>query len=244
MLDAPRSDAAFAAALPMAGVPAWRVHLGMPMCGSRMVDGKLDAIYAAADRDTVLAFLEPCVRQAVEEFPSALGELRKRLPVDDKPVGVVGGSLGGAVALRILSEWQIPVAAAALINPAVRARSVVSMIEGSLGRPYQWTDAATAAADQLDFVARAEEVAAGRAPVLIISGERDEPVLRTDATALAAALHERYVEPDQVRLVTIPDLAHPLADEPGIEPAPQLPVAKAVDDVLTEWFTHRLTSDY
>jgi len=27
MLDAPRTDSAFAAALPMTGVPAWRVHL-------------------------------------------------------------------------------------------------------------------------------------------------------------------------------------------------------------------------
>src|SRR5207249_10014836 len=35
MLDAPRTDAAFAAALPVTGVPAWRVHLGMPMCGAR-----------------------------------------------------------------------------------------------------------------------------------------------------------------------------------------------------------------
>jgi hypothetical protein len=29
MLDAPKSDAAFAAALPMNDLPAWRVHLGM-----------------------------------------------------------------------------------------------------------------------------------------------------------------------------------------------------------------------
>ncbi len=43
MLDAPRSDAAFAAALPLHDLPAWRVHLGMPMCGARMVDGRMDA---------------------------------------------------------------------------------------------------------------------------------------------------------------------------------------------------------
>ena len=41
VLDAPRTDAAFAAALPLADVPAWKVHLGMPMCGARMVDGVL-----------------------------------------------------------------------------------------------------------------------------------------------------------------------------------------------------------
>lgn len=50
MLDAPRTDAAFAAALPMLGVPAWRVHLGMPWCGARMVDGRLDAHVQRARR--------------------------------------------------------------------------------------------------------------------------------------------------------------------------------------------------
>jgi hypothetical protein len=34
----------------------------------------------------------------------------------------------------------------------------------------------------------------------------------------------------------VPDLAHPLADEPGLEPAPQLPAAKVVDEILTRWF--------
>ena len=72
MLDAPRSDAAFAAALPMAGVPAWRVHLGMPMCGARMVDGRLDAAVALAREDALLAFLAPFTRQAAAEFPAAL----------------------------------------------------------------------------------------------------------------------------------------------------------------------------
>ena len=76
MLDAPRTDAAFAAALPMAGVPAWRVHLGMPMCGARMVDGRLDAPIELARQDALLAFLAPFVHQAAEEFPAALAALR------------------------------------------------------------------------------------------------------------------------------------------------------------------------
>src|ERR687893_2439207 len=72
MLDAPRSDAAFAAALPMHGLPAWRVHLGMPMCGARMVDGSTDAIVALFQKDPLMSFLHPFVRQAAEEFPAAL----------------------------------------------------------------------------------------------------------------------------------------------------------------------------
>jgi hypothetical protein len=72
MLDAPRTDAAFAAALPMTGVPAWRVHLGMPMCGARMVDGRVDAIIELARKDALMAYLAPFVHQAADEFPAAL----------------------------------------------------------------------------------------------------------------------------------------------------------------------------
>jgi len=242
MLDAPRTDAAFAAALPMTEVPAWRVHLGMPLCGARMVDGRLDAVIERARADAVLSYLSPFVEQAVAEFPAALAELRKRFPLDDGPIGVVGGSLGGAVALRVVADGQVPVAAAALVNPAVRARSVVGMIEGIAGQPYRWTDEATQAADRLDFVARAGDLA-GRVPqvpLLLVSGELDEPVLRTDAAELIDALRARYTDPEHAVLLTVPGLAHPLAEEPGLEPAPQLPLAKAVDDAITDWFLRHL----
>ena len=109
MLDAPRSDAAFAAALPMAEVPAWRVHLGMPMCGARMVDGRLDAAIELARKDALLAFLAPFTRQAADEFPAALTALRDQLPVDDQPVSVLGASLGAAVALQVLTAGGIPI---------------------------------------------------------------------------------------------------------------------------------------
>jgi hypothetical protein len=40
----------------------------------------------------------------------------------------------------------------------------------------------------------------------------------------------------------VPGLAHPLAAEPGLEPAPELPAARAVDEILTQWFVRQLTS--
>jgi pimeloyl-ACP methyl ester carboxylesterase len=241
MLDAPRSDAAFAAALPMAGVPAWRVHLGMPMCGARMIDGRLDAAIALAREDALLAFLAPFTRQAAAEFPAALAALRDQLPVDDAPVCVLGGSLGGAVALQVLTAGETPVRAVALVNPAVRLWSVVGLVEGLAGHPYRWTEQSDETADELDFVARAAGLTA-QPPVLLVSGERDHPDLRTDAAALVDALRARYAHPDEVELVTVPDLAHPLAEEPGMEPAPQLPTAKAVDEILTRWFVRQLRS--
>ncbi|GAA5128218.1 alpha/beta hydrolase family protein [Pseudonocardia adelaidensis] len=244
MLDAPRTDAAFAAALPMAGVPAWRVHLGMPMCGARMVDGRLDAAIALAREDALLAFLAPFTRQAAGEFPAALAALREQLPVDDEPVGVLGASLGGAVALRVLTAGKVPIRAVALVNPAVRVRSVVPLVEGLAGHPYRWTAEADEVAAELDFVARAADLApsdvTAHPPLLLVSGERDHPDLRTDAAALVDALRERYAHPGDVELITVPDLAHPLADEPGMEPAPQLPAARAVDEVVTRWFVRQL----
>ncbi|MCX4671100.1 alpha/beta hydrolase [Streptomyces sp. NBC_01381] len=231
MLDAPRSDAAFAAALPMSEVPAWRVHLGMPMCEARMVDGSMDAGLALLREDVLMSYLHPFVRQAAEEFPAALASIRAQLPVDDGPIGVLGGSLGGAVALRILTDTEIPVFAGAVVNAAVRMRSVVGLFPG--GYPY---DAESEkAVDSLDFVAKAGAIA-GRVPLLVVSGERDHPGLRADASDLVDALGERS------ELLSIPGLAHPLAEEPGIEPAPQLPVAREVDAGLTRWFRRRLAA--
>jgi len=244
MLDAPRTDAAFAAALPMTGVPAWRVHLGMPMCGARMVDGRVDAIIELARKDALMAFLAPFVHQAADEFQAALVALRDQLPVDDEPIGLLGGSLGGAVALEVLTTRRAPIKAVALVNPAVRIRSVVGLVMTGMtgsGQAYPWTAESRNTADELDFVARAADVTA-QPPLLLVSGELDHPALRTDAADLVHALRERYAHPDEVELITVPDLAHPLADEPGLEPAPQLPAARAVDEILTQWFLWHLTA--
>ncbi|GEL23048.1 peptidase [Pseudonocardia sulfidoxydans NBRC 16205] len=241
MVDAPRTDAAFAAALPMAGVPAWRVHLGLPMCGARMVDGGLDAVVALAREDALLAFLAPFVRQAAEEFPAALAALREQLPVDHAPPGILGGSLGGAVALQVLVASVVPVGAVALVNAAVRVGSAVELVEGLAGHPYAWTAEAERAAAELDFVARVADLAS-QPPLLLVSGEHDHARFRADAVELVDALRARYVHPDDIELVAVPGLAHPLADEPGLEPAAQRPTARAVDAILTDWFRARLTS--
>jgi dienelactone hydrolase len=244
MLDAPRTDAAFAAALPMTGVPAWRVHLGMPMCGARMVDGRVDAIVELARKDPLLAFLAPFVHQAADEFPAALVALRDQLPVDDGPIGMLGGSLGGAVALEVLTRRLAPIKAVALVNPAVRIQPVVDLVTTGMtgsGQPYPWTAESRKAADELDFVARAADVTA-QPPLLLVSGELDHAALRTDAAALVDALRERYADPDEVELRAVPGLPHPLAEEPGLEPAPQLPSAKVVDGILTQWFLRQLTA--
>jgi dienelactone hydrolase len=244
ILDAPCTDAAFAAALPLRGVPAWRVYLGMPLCGARMIEDSMDVVVELARNDPLMAYLAPFVWQAAEEFPAALSALRQQLPVDNGPLGVLGGSLGGMVVLQILARSQIPIAAAALVNPAVRVRSALGLVGGATGRPYPWNAESRKAADRLDFVAHVEDIAARtpQPPLLVLSGELDFPVLRADAAELVGALRERYAQPDHIQLTTVPDLAHPLAEAPGLQPAPQLPTAKAVDETITQWFLHHLTT--
>ena len=171
----------------------------------------------------------PFVRQATQEFPAALASIRVQLPVDDGPIGVLGGSLGGAVALRTLADTEIPVFAGAVVNGAIRMRSVVDLFPGD----YPYDAESEKAVDSLDFVAKAGVIAT-HAPLLVVSGELDHPALRADAFHLLDALGKSS------ELLSIPGLAHPLADEPGIEPAPQLPLAREVDAGLTTWFRRHL----
>lgn len=236
MLDAPCSDAAFAAALPMSDVEAWRIYLGMPLCGARMVEGGMAAGIELMRRDSLRSYTNMIVRSAADEFPAALASVRAQLSVDDGPIGILGGSLGGAVALLTLARAEVPVRAAALVNPAIRARSVVGLVEKLFGSSYPWDREAHEIADHLDFVARAEEIV-DRTALLVVSGELDYPPFRIDAAALVAAARGHGADAE---LVTVDGLAHPLAKEPGIEPAPQLPIAKTVDDILATWFATHL----
>jgi alpha-beta hydrolase superfamily lysophospholipase len=233
LLDAPCTDPAFAAALPLAEVPAWRVYLGLPLCGRRSAPNGQQAIVELAREDIVLRYIDHLVRTAAGEFPAALAEIRARFDIADGPIAVVGGSMGGAVASLVLAEGTVPIAAAALLNAAIRARSVAEVVGSGMEIPYTWTDASRQAADRLDFVARAGDIAASGAAVLVVSGELDHPPLRADALELAAAL--------DAKLLSVPGLDHALAQRPGIEPAPQIPNAKLIDGEVTHWFNEHFS---
>ena len=57
LLDAPRSETAFAAALPMRGLDAWRVYLGLPLTGRRGLS--MDEVMSRARVDVVANLYEP-----------------------------------------------------------------------------------------------------------------------------------------------------------------------------------------
>jgi predicted esterase len=238
--DPPRSETAMAAALPLNGLPAWRVYLGLPLSGSRLPEGGLEAFFQLGYEDAVLKVFDPTCRQAVEEFPAALAALRQALPVGDGPLGLVGASVGALVALSVLAETDLPVGAVALVSPAIRLAGVVAANERRFGVTYPWNEQSRAAAERLDFVARAGELVKRDAAVLLVVGALDdEEGIRAPAEQLRQVLSGHA--PDRTALVSIPEMAHALAEEPGLDPAPQTPQAARVDTVVAGWFHRHLT---
>ncbi len=243
LMDAPRTEAAFAAALPLSGLDAWRVYLGLPLTGARLPEGGVDERMRLGYADAVLNLHGPVSQKAVQEFEPALAELRGRLGLAEGPVAVLGGSIGSAVAQLVLTESAVPVAAGVLVSPVAQIRPVVEALSQQFGVTYAWSAAAEAVARRLDFVARAGEFSSrGEPAVLLVVGEDDDadgflaPVER-----LRDALHHRYADPAQVDLVTVPGMAHALAEEPGIDPAPQTAAAGQVDALAVGWLRRHLS---
>lgn len=230
LLDAPRTPEAFAAALPLAGFDGWRVYLGLPMSGARSLQPEEIARRVVAD--PFLEVHDPLNTQAVAEFPAAWDHLRAVHGVGSGPVGLLGGSAGGGVAGAVALSGAVDVAAVVLVNALVSARAAQPILEQLLGRPYTWSPAAETAADRMDLVARAPEF--GDTPVRLIVGADDHPdAIIAPARELADALPAGD-------LVEIPGLAHPLADEPGLAPAPQWELTREVDRLASEWLTRHL----
>jgi pimeloyl-ACP methyl ester carboxylesterase len=242
LLDPPRTERALAAALPLRGLDAWRIYLGLPLSGSRMPAGGLDELMRLGYEDAVMNLHRRAVYGAVEELGPAYYELRERLGIVDGPVGVMGGSSGAAVAQLVLAESDMDTRAAVLISPVVRLRGAVGAMERRFGVTYPWSEESNAVADRLDFVARAAKIARGNPAVLLVVGEQDDPAFHEQAAELQAALAAAEGGHDRARLVTVPDMPHALAEEPGMDPAPQTPHAAAVDRLAVEWFERHLTA--
>ena len=54
------------------------------------------------------------------------------------------------------------------------------------------------------------------------------------------ALSDRYDDPARVDLVVVPGMGHALAEEPGVEPAPQTEHAAVVDRHAVDWLRAHL----
>lgn len=248
LMDPPRTEAAFAAALPLGGLDAWRIYLGLPLCGSRLPAGGLDELMQLGYDDAVMKLQGPVAAQAVEEFPAAFAALRGELGFGDGAIGFVGGSMGSAIAQLVLIESGraagVAPSAAVLVSPISQLRAAVDATGRRYGVSYPWSAASLEVARRLDFVARADETARAGQPAirLIVGGDDDQDGFVGPAQRLQAALAERYDDPARVDLVTVSGVGHALADEPGVEPAQQTPAAGAVDRHAVEWLRAHLTA--
>lgn len=232
LLDPPRTEAAMAAALPLDGLDAHRIYLGLPMSGSRSLPGGPDGIFGLLAQDAPGLVHGPIWTQAVDEFPAAFAEIREAIGVhQDAAVGLVGGSMGSAVAAGVLAAGTSGARAAVLVSPMMQLRTLIDTMAPMFGG-YTWTPEAEAFAARMDFVARAPEVAASGAAIRIVAGADDDAAAflepaRAFAQATGAELH------------LVDGLGHALAEEPGVEPAPQTAGARRVDALAAEWLrTH------
>jgi hypothetical protein len=248
LMDPPRTEAAFAAALPLDGLGAWRIYLGLPMCGKRMPAGGPDELMRLGYEDAVLNLQGPIALQGASEFPAAFEALRERLGLGDGPLALVGGSMGSAVAQLVLAETGpaagILAAAAVLISPIAQLRPAVDATGRRFGATYPWGSAALELADRMDFAARAAEIARhGEPAVRSIVGADDDPEgFLHPAERVRDALLEHVHDPARADVVVVPGMGHALAEEPGVDPAPQTAAAAEVNRHAVEWLRMHLPS--
>lgn len=237
--EPPRSESALAGAVPMASLPAWRVYLGLPLFGARLPEGGVTEINRRGERDYLVELFGPVVEEAAAELSRVIEELRSAFPVADTPVGLVGVGAGATAVLLALAESRLPVGAAAVINPIVDPSLLMAARERRTGTPYRWSAQAQQTRGWLDFSARATEISRAGPPVLIVNGGQDEVSPPEHGRAFHDTLAEQGSGQDSkhaLRHIVVPDLAHAIGPEPGLEPGPLTPAGVLTDRALTEWF--------
>ncbi|GAB3302875.1 alpha/beta hydrolase [Epidermidibacterium keratini] len=237
LMDPPSTPAAFAAAIPLQGLNAWRVYLELPMTGHRLPVGGPEEIMRLGMEDAVANLFEPIVTQGAAEFPAALADVRTQLGTRSEQFALVGGSMGSAVAALTTIETAHAASgqqqALVMLSPVSRLHQVVDANAAAYGFEYEWNAAAESVAERLDFVARAAQIGV---PLQVVIGAADDPA---GIVAPAQELHDAVPGSE---LVVVEGMAHALADEPGVEAAPQTDAAAEVDAAVVRWLAPRLTS--
>ncbi|WP_433798384.1 alpha/beta hydrolase [Actinomycetospora sp. CA-084318] len=234
LMDAPRTERAFAAALPLAGLDAWKLYPGLPLSGERFPGEEV--FLAEMVAEPVLNGHGRINEEAVAELPGLLDEVRAAHGIADGPVAVVGGSAGAGVAGGVVVGKVLRARAAVLISPLLQLRPVVDLLARQFGMDYTWTPESEAVADRMDLVWRAPEFGA-TAVRCIVGGDDDLDAFLYPAGRLRDMLREQGVRAD---LRVVNDMGHALAEEPGLEPASPTDAAREVDAMTVEFLAQEL----
>ena len=187
--------------------------------------------------DAVLNVHGPVNEQAVAELPAALAALRAEHGIGDGPIGVLGGSAGAGIAGAVVVEGVAPGAGRRARQPA-RACSARSWpcspaASGSTtsGRPSprRWPTGWTSSPGADGF--------AGIPVRLVVGADDDADAFLHPAEQLRDTLTARGTAAD---LHVVEGMGHALAEEPGVEPAPQTAHAAEVDRLAVAWLAQAL----
>ncbi|GAA2609980.1 hypothetical protein SMC26_38185 [Actinomadura fulvescens] len=234
--DPPRAAAAFAAAVPLTGVPTWRVYLELPA-----PDGEPPAGLTSGDLldEAGIERYATVVERAVARLPAVLAALRRDLGLDDGPIGLTGFSAGGTAALLALARGVVPVSAAAVVAPVIAPAGAARALEKRSGRERAWSARAHDLAARLDLAACAGDISGRGAALLLVAGAKDRLVPHSEITALRDRLKLHGAE--TVDSATL-RMGHQLAAGPGTQPLPPTIEAVRADGALSDWFRERLAT--
>jgi dipeptidyl aminopeptidase/acylaminoacyl peptidase len=224
-------------ALPLDGVPSVKIYLGLPLFGARAPTGDAESLAQRQAEDYALRIFKPVVVGAAQELPAVLAALRglECLRTTDK-VGLFGFSAGGTAVLLALRDAHIPVRAAFTVNAPIGLNEAIAAMQRATKKPYVWSDASQALAEQSNLLLHAPEIAAGNPPraLLLFHGADDELIPPADTRALAAKLQPLYAHSEnalRLNLVIAPDVSHNWAEPRTVE---------RVRTLVTEWFNRYL----
>lgn len=241
--DPPYSPASMSAALPLHGLPAWGVYLTLPLFGPRAPGGDMEAVMRLGAEDFLMKLFAPVVEGAVAELPDVLAALRAELPIAPGPIGLAGFSAGGAATLLALAESPVPITTAAVINGVLDAAHLVAEGERLYGVTYPWNEQSRAKARQLDFAARAADVADREPqPALLFTAGGKDPH-GEDARTAHAAVQRHYQDVERAGFHFVPDMDHSFVPEAGVDSAPQTAASTSIDQAVTGWFRRHPFAD-
>ncbi len=216
---APASERALMEALPLDDVPAVKVYPGLPLFGARAPAGGNKELARRQSRDFATLLFKPAVVGAADELSSVVAALEQHgCMTSGQRIGLFGFSGGGAAALITLIQGKVAVSAAVLVNASTGLNASVDALQRAMHRPYAWTPASRALADETDAVRHAAGIARGNPPpaLLIVQGDADTVLTSKPAIALHDALlpyYRRTYGDARLRLVLVPRMPHGWTDD-------------------------------